>query len=85
MGRHEFKIDIDTDLIAEAQKLGVDLSAAGVAGIERALSLRRDRLKTNSERSTEANAWARENADALNAYRDRIETYGVFGEDFRTW
>ena len=85
MGRHELKIEIDPDLIAEADRLGVDLSAAGIAGVERALAIRRDRLKTDDERSAEARAWAAENAEALKAYRERIEKHGVFGEDFRTW
>lgn len=85
MGRHELKIEIDPDLIAEADRLGVDLSAAGIAGVERALAIRRNRLKTDAERSAEAAEWAAENADAIKAYRERIETYGVFGEDFRTW
>lgn len=85
MGRHEIKIEVDPDLLAEAERLGVDLSAAGMAGVERALAIQRDRHKSDAERSSEAKVWAEENAEALKAYRERIEKYGVFGEDFRTW
>lgn len=85
MGKVELNIEIDPALAAEAERLGVDLSLAGVAGVERALAIRRNAIKSDAERSSDAQAWAQENAEALEAYRKRIERDGVFGEDFRTW
>jgi antitoxin CcdA len=85
MSEAEVKIDIDPAMVAEAERLGVDLSKAGLAGVELALARRRNALKTDAVRTEEARAWAEENAEALKAYRVRIERDGIFGEDFRTW
>lgn len=85
MGKAELKIEIDPAMIAEAERLGVDLSKAGLAGVELALARHRNALKTDAERAVDARAWAEENAQALEAYRIRVERDGVFGDDFRTW
>ena len=85
MGKVELNIEIDPELAAEAERLGVDLTVAGVAGVERALAIRRNAAKSEAERADDARAWAAENAEALEAYRERIKRDGVFGEDFRTW
>jgi antitoxin CcdA len=85
MGKAELKIEIDATVVAEAERLGVDLSRAGLAGVELALARRRNALKADAERAEDARAWAEENAEALKAYNARIERDGVFGEDFRTW
>ena len=85
MGKVELNIGIDPEMVAEAERLGVDLSRAGLAGIEQALARRRNALKTDVERAEEARDWADENAEALEAYNERIARDGIFGEDFRTW
>lgn len=85
MGKVELKIEIDPAMAAEAERLGVDLSRAGLAGVELALARRRNALKTDAERGEDARAWGEENAEALKAYKARLERDGVFGEDFRTW
>ena len=85
MGKVELNIEIDPELAAEAERLGVDLFVAGIAGVERALAIRRNARKSDAERAEEARAWAEENAEALKAYNERIARDGVFGEDFRTW
>lgn len=85
MGKAELKIEIDPAMVAEAERLGVDLTTAGLAGVEQALVRRRNALKTDRERAQDARAWAEENAEALKAYKARLERDGVFGEDFRTW
>ena len=85
MGKAELKIEIDPAMVAEAERLGVDLTTAGLAGVEQALARRRNALKSDAERAAEARAWAEENAEALKAYNERIARDGVFGEDFRTW
>ncbi len=85
MGKAELKIDIDPAMVEEADRLGVDLSKAGLAGVELALARQRNANKTDEERAGDARAWAEENAEALKAYSARIERDGIFGEDFRTW
>lgn len=85
MGKVELNIEIDPGMAAEAERLGVDLAKAGLAGVEMALARRRNTLKSDEERAREARAWAEENAEAIKAYNDRIARDGVFGEDFRTW
>ena len=85
MGKAELKIEINAAMVAEAERLGVDLSTAGLAGVELALARKRNALKTEAERAQDARAWAEENAEALKAYNVRIARDGVFGEDFRTW
>ena len=85
MGKAELKIEIDPAMVAEAERLGVDLSRAGLAGVEQALMRRRNALKSEAERVADARAWAQENAEAIRAYEERIARDGIFGEDFRTW
>ena len=85
MGKAELKIEIDPEVVAEAERLGVDLSRAGLAGVEQALARRRNSLKTDAERAGEARAWAEENAEAIRLHNERIDHYGVFGEDLRRW
>lgn len=85
MGQFELKIEIDAALAEEAERLGVDMSAAGTAGLVRALMVKRNTMKTDAERGDEAKAWARENAEAIRQYEARLERDGIFGEDFRTW
>ena len=79
------KVQIDPALVAEAERLGVDLSAASQTGVERAVVLKRNAAKTDAELAADAQAWAAENAEAIEAHRKRIDRDGVFGEDFRTW
>ena len=77
MGKVELKLEIDADLAAEARESGVDLGAT----LESAL-----RAKARGVGGDEkARRWAEENAEAIQAHRERIEAVGVFGEDLRTW
>ncbi len=86
MGKPELKkIEIDPELLAEAERLGVDLSVASQAGVERAVIIKRNAAKSDAELAADARAWAAENAEAIEAHRKRIDRDGVFGEDFRTW
>ncbi|WP_309605340.1 type II toxin-antitoxin system CcdA family antitoxin [Phenylobacterium sp.] len=79
MGKGELKID--PVLLAEAEAVGVAASRVAEDAIRRAM------LQRMSPAETEARAarWAAENAEAIQAHRERIERYGVFGEDLRTW
>jgi antitoxin CcdA len=85
MGKTELKIEIDSDLLARARDAGLSIAAFTEAQLRRALSeleLERYRGLTDEQK---ARLWAEENAEAIKAQRKRIEQYGVFGEDLRTW
>jgi antitoxin CcdA len=97
MGKVELHIEVDAELLARAEEKGVELGPALEEGIKAALSRsQRDRPMTIVEageyakqhpRDMEAAArqWAEENAEAIKDHQARIEKYGVFGEDLRTW
>jgi antitoxin CcdA len=74
MGKVELKIEIDADLLSRAAAAGVDLPAITESAVRAALA---DEEK--------AKRWAHENAEAILAHRERIEKYGVFGDDLRSW
>jgi post-segregation antitoxin (ccd killing protein) len=92
MGKIELKVEVDAELLAEAQQKGVVLGPALEAGIRAALSKAESRglggvapVGEQGDRSAAARQWAEENAEAIESHRQRIEEYGVFGEDLRTW
>lgn len=71
---------IDPELLAQAQEAGVDVDYV----IERALRLATQKADPAGAEARAAK-WAEENAEAIKAHRERIDQYGVFGEDLRTW
>ncbi len=77
MGKAELKIEIDAELLAQAQSAGLSLEHI-TESVTRQLKKARD----DDEK---AKQWAEENAEAIKAHRERIDKYGVFGEDLRTW
>ena len=77
MGKTEFKIEIDADLLARAQSAGVDAEVVTEAVLRGALEAVSDAEK--------ARRWAEENSEALKAQRERINAVGIFGEDLRSW
>ena len=77
MGKVELRIEIDEALIARAKAAGLDPSALAEKALKSAVERQSD--------SAKAQAWAEENAVAIAAHRERIEKYGVFGDDLRTW
>jgi|HubBroStandDraft_5_1064220.scaffolds.fasta_scaffold90785_3 antitoxin CcdA len=82
MGKIELKIEIDAELLAQAVAEGVVPGVALEEGIRAALS----RVVSSSpDEEAAARQWAEENAEAIKAHRERIEKFGVFGEDLRTW
>lgn len=78
MGKPELNLHVDEELLALAQEAGV--SAQQV--VEHAL---RVALAKAGGKEVRAAKWTEENAVAIQAHREQIEKYGVFGEDFRTW
>jgi antitoxin CcdA len=72
--------NIDPELLAQAERLGI--SVVGMSETQLRLHLQKVDPAGAEER---ARRWAEENAEALKAYRERIERRGVFGDDLRTW
>jgi antitoxin CcdA len=81
MGKPELKkIEIDPELLEQAARLGIDVTGVD----ERTLRLYLQKVDPGGAEAR-AKRWAEENAQAIRAYRERIDKYGVFGEDFRNW
>jgi len=83
MGKVELKIEIDADLLARAREAGLSVDRLTEQSLRRALA-DADRYHGLSDEQ-KAERWAEENAEAIKAQRERIDAYGVFGEDLRTW
>ena len=83
MGKIELKIEIDAELLAKALEAGLSVGRIAEQGLERALADIGPSFGLSDEQK--AMYWAKENTEAINAQRDRINAYGVFGEDLRTW
>ena len=79
MGKVEFNLGIDPDLVAQAKAVGVSVEAAAEAGLRRAIA------EAGAFTDDRARQWALENADALEDHRARIAQGGIFGADMRTW
>jgi antitoxin CcdA len=78
MGKAELKIEIDADLLARAAASGLSIEATLEAALKTALA-------DYGAAHARAERWARDNAEALRAHRERIEKFGPFGDDLRTW
>ncbi len=66
-------VELAESLLAEASDLGVDVSQAAETGLARAVADRR------------AEAWQKENADAIAYYNDYVERNGLPLEKYRMW
>ena len=77
MGKVELKIEIDADLLSKAQAAGLAIEALVETALKSGLE----------DESIDARAlrWALDNHLAIKAQRARLDQYGVFGEDLRTW
>jgi len=80
MGKPELNLHVDEELLAQAQAAGVRAEQIAEAALRVALS-----KADTAAADVRAARWAEENADAIRAHRERIEQYGVFGDDLRTW
>jgi antitoxin CcdA len=81
MGKLEPNIHPDADLLAQAQAAGISPEEVAEQAIRREMV----RRMTPEQQDARARAWAEENAEAIKAHQERIERYGVFGEDLKTW
>jgi len=80
MDAPEFTVSVDPELLAQAERLGIPV--AGMSETQLRLHLQKVDPAGAEDR---ARRWAKENAEALKAYRERIQRRGVFGDDLRTW
>ena len=74
------KIEIEPELLEQAARLGIDVSGVD----ERSLRLYLQKVDPAGAEAR-ARRWAEENAEALEAYRERIARDGVFGAEWRSW
>jgi antitoxin CcdA len=77
MGKADLNLRIDTEVLQELAASGIDPAQLAEAALREAAKSQSDARK--------AAAWAAENAEAIRAHRERIEKYGAFGDDLRTW
>ena len=73
-------LEIDAELLAQAQRLG--LSVTGLSETQLRLHLQKVDPAGAEDR---ARRWAEENAEAIRDHQERIDRYGAFGDDMRTW
>lgn len=74
------KIEIDPELLEQAARLGIDVTGVD----ERTLRLYLQKVDPAGAQAR-AKRWAQDNAAAIKEHNDRIDRYGVFGEDLRNW
>lgn len=66
-------VSVRSDLLADARKLGINLSAE----LENRL--------VEIVRQHRAEQWKRENRKAIQAYNKFVEENGIWSDEFRTW
>jgi antitoxin CcdA len=71
VGSRATNVSLNSDLLAEARTLGINISAAATSGLEQAVALRR------------AERWLEENRCALNSSNEWMEANGLPLADLR--
>jgi antitoxin CcdA len=66
-------LSLNSDLLRVGKDLGLNLSSVAEAAIAQAV------------KESLAERWLKENADAIQAYNQRIEAHGVFSDGARTF
>jgi antitoxin CcdA len=82
MGKTELKIEIDADLMRDAEEAGLDMRDLTEAALRAALRRTPKGMAAADER---ARQWAEENAEAIADYNRRIRERGVFSTGLRKW
>jgi len=94
IGKTELRLEIDADLLAQAEAVGIPLARVLEAELRHALEMASKYSLVEAARrqaadpegaAARAKQWAEENAEAIETYNKRIDEFGVFGEDLRTW
>jgi antitoxin CcdA len=71
--RRPVNLTLDSDLVSQGKALGLNLSRIAEEAIAAAI------------RQAQAEAWSRENAEAIDAYNRRVERTGVFSDGLRSF
>lgn len=71
--KKKMSLSINEALAEQAKQLGINLSREAELGILQAVKRNRD------------TQWLEQNASAINAYNERIEAEGLFGDEVRTF
>ena len=74
------KIEIEPELLEQVARLGIDVTGVD----ERSLRLYLQKVDPAGAEAR-AKRWTEENAEAIRLHNERIDRYGVFGEDLRHW
>ena len=82
MGKTELRIDVDAELLHDAQDVGLDLTDLTEEAVRAAL---RRTPKGMAQADDRARRWAEENAQAIQDYNRRIRERGVFSTGLRKW
>lgn len=69
-------LNVDADLVAQAQERGINLDDLLQRALIRAVAL-------GSERDERAKAWARENAAAIESWNNDVRERGLWCDDLR--
>jgi antitoxin CcdA len=72
-GKKAVNVSISTDLLHDARKRGINLSAKLEAAVEHELRLLRRR------------EWLEQNGEAIEAYNRDVEEHGLFSDGLRTF
>ena len=73
MPRKSTSLSLDSDLIARAKNMGINLSRAAEAGIE------------DEVRKAEVEQWKQENQKAISAYNKRVASEGLPLDAYCKW
>jgi antitoxin CcdA len=97
MGKAVMRVEIDSELLAQARAAGIAIDDAAEIGLRialvdadrgRALGLVASHLRQMADPAAaqqRAQRWVEENADAIAVHNARIAERGIFGEDLRRW
>lgn len=66
-------LSLNGDLLRMGKDLGLNLSSVAEAALAQAV------------RSSMADQWLRENAEAIQSYNERVEAHGVFSDESRAF
>jgi antitoxin CcdA len=66
-------LTINSDLLADARALNINLSATMEAALTKAVKQKREEI------------WLKDNEAAISAYNERMESAGVFSDGLRTF
>ncbi|GAD58405.1 type II toxin-antitoxin system CcdA family antitoxin [Brevundimonas sp. BAL450] len=80
MGKVDLNIGIDPELLAQAERLGIDVGGMD----ERTLRLHLQKVDPAGAEDR-ARRWADENAEAIRVHNEFVRKHGLLSDHFRPW